>query len=92
MIWISIVGMSNMPRSSKTQDKTVFYGVRVSAEIAERVEAMRDQLQEQSPYTTVSTSDVLRKFIEDGSKTAEPVVSKSLSLSKSGRKRRAKNA
>ena len=76
-----------MPRSAKTKDKTVFYGVRVSAELAERVEAMRDQLQEQSPYTKVSTADVLRLWIEEGSQSGASVFSTSLSQPKGGPKR-----
>ena len=76
-----------MPRSSKPQGKTRFFGVRVSDEIAERVEAIRDRLQEQTPYTDVTTADVLRKIIEEGSKGAAETISTNLSKPKTSPKR-----
>ena len=68
-----------MARPPKSKTKSVFHGVTLSPELTERVKVARQQFQQQLPHMKVSTADVLRMFIEEGSKTAAPVFSTSLS-------------
>jgi hypothetical protein len=63
------------PKKPPAEKSSHVYTLRLKPDVAARIEALRDHYQRQTPVGEVTTTDVIRHLVEQGSDQASQAIS-----------------